>query len=201
MTSAGMDRGGERGGAGARGARAGRAGPLPGLRARQMAERDLQAVLAIENEIYPFPWSPGNFADSLEAGYDCWAFDDASGELAAYAILMWIPDEVHLLNLSVAAPRQRRGLGRAILEWLCVEATRRGARGMLLEVRPSNVPALHLYETSGFERIGIRRRYYPAPDGQREDAWVLFREFSGQGGQGGQGGPAGQAGQDEGGAR
>ncbi|TXL67431.1 ribosomal-protein-alanine N-acetyltransferase [Zeimonas arvi] len=161
---------------------------MPGVRARHMARHDLPRVIAIENEIYSFPWSPGNFSDSLEAGYDCWAFDDGSGALVAYAVVMWIPDEVHLLNLSVAAPRQRRGLGRAILEWVSADAARRGARGMLLEVRPSNLPALRLYERSGFERIGVRRRYYPAPDQQREDAWVLFRRFGAQAGQGEQGG-------------
>lgn len=179
----GQGQGGERGGAGLQPAPGGRPGPLPALRARHMARRDLARVLAIENEIYPFPWSLGNFSDSLEAGYDCWSFDDESGELVAYAIVMWIPDEVHLLNLSVAASRQRRGMGRAILDWLIADASHRGARGMLLEVRPSNLPALRLYETSRFERIGVRRRYYPAPDQQREDAWVLFRRFAGPGGQ------------------
>lgn len=160
------------------------AGELPsGLRARPMTRADLPAVVAIENRIYPFPWSAGNFSDSLEAGYDCWAFEAPSGELIAYSIVMWIPDEVHLLNLSVAAPHQGRGLGRAILEWLCAGAVRRGAMGMLLEVRPSNLPARRLYDSSGFQRIGVRRRYYPAPEGQREDAWVLFRRFgAGEGG-------------------
>jgi len=92
---------------------------------------------------------------------------------------MWIPDEVHLLNLSVPARLQGRGIGRTVLEWLCGNAVARGARGMLLEVRPSNLPALHLYESSGFARIGVRRRYYPAAEGSREDAWVLFRTFGG----------------------
>lgn len=180
----GQGTGGGHDGAGRQDAPGGRPGPAPGIRARHMGRRDLPQVVAIENEIYPFPWSQGNFSDSLEAGYDCWAFDVAAGELAAYAIVMWIPDEVHLLNLSVVPSRQRQGLGHAILEWLCADATRRGARGMLLEVRPSNLPALRLYQTSGFERIGIRRRYYPAPERQREDAWVLLRRLGGQTGQG-----------------
>jgi ribosomal-protein-alanine acetyltransferase len=142
-----------------------------------MARPDVARVAEIERVIYPFPWTAGNFSDSLVAGYDCWVFEEDEGELACYAILMWIPDEVHLLNLSVAAHRQRRGIGRAVLEWLCADATRRGAQGMLLEVRPSNTPALLLYESACFYRIGIRKRYYPAPEGAREDAWVMFRRF------------------------
>lgn len=154
-----------------------RSGPLPGWQARAMANEDLDHVIRIEQENYPFPWTRGNFADSIASGYDCWLFQDPAGQIGAYAVLMWIPDEVHLLNLSVAAPQQGRGLGRATLEWLCGDAIARGAHGMLLEVRPSNQPALRLYETSHFERIGIRRRYYPAPGREREDAWVYFRRL------------------------
>ena len=113
-----------------------------------------------------------------------YAHQNADGELAAYAIVMWIPDEVHLLNLSVPTELQGRGIGRAALEWLCANASARNAGGMLLEVRPSNLPAVHLYESSGFTRIGVRRRYYPAAEGTREDAWVLFRKFGDQAGAG-----------------
>ena len=142
-----------------------------------MLRADLPRIAAVEGQIYPFPWSLGNFADSLIAGYDCWVFESEAGELACYAVAMWIPDEVHLLNFSVPAAMQRRGIGRTVLEWLCRDSCSRGARGMLLEVRPSNAPAVRLYETSRFERIGVRRRYYPAAEGMREDAWVLFRTF------------------------
>jgi ribosomal protein S18 acetylase RimI-like enzyme len=48
---------------------------------------------------------------------------------------------------------------------------------MLLEVRPSNTPALRLYERKGFMRVGLRRRYYPAHDGAREDAIVMIRRL------------------------
>lgn len=154
------------------------AGPLHGLRARSATPADLPRIVAIEREIYPFPWSPGNFSDSLAASYDFWVFEDDRGDLVCYAVAMWIPDEIHLLNLGVAPGWQRRGIGRAVLRWLCTCARARGAQGMLLEVRPSNAAALALYESSGFARIGVRRRYYPAAEGAREDAWVLFRRFA-----------------------
>jgi ribosomal-protein-alanine N-acetyltransferase len=90
---------------------------------------------------------------------------------------MWLTDEVHLLNLSVDAPVQGLGLGGAMLDWLMDDAGSRGARSMLLEVRPSNTPALRLYERKGFHRVGLRRRYYPAHDGAREDAIVMVRRL------------------------
>lgn len=139
-----------------------------------MLRADVDRVARIEREIYPFPWTIGNFVDSLASNYDAWLFE-LDGEVAGYAILMWAPDVVHLLNLGVAAPFQGRGLGRAWLEWLSDDAAGRGARAMLLEVRPSNLRALRLYQSGGFERIGLRRNYYPSHAGAREDALVLQR--------------------------
>ncbi|MGD9946807.1 MAG: ribosomal protein S18-alanine N-acetyltransferase [Burkholderiaceae bacterium] len=150
------------------------------LGVRPVRAEDLDAVAAIEQAIYPFPWSRGNFADSLRAGYDAWLFESTSQDgvrAVGYAIVMWLPDEVHLLNLSVAADVQGRGFGRAMLQWLMADARRRGAPGMLLEVRPSNQRAIALYHSLGFRQIGVRKRYYPSWNHSREDAWVLRREF------------------------
>jgi ribosomal-protein-alanine N-acetyltransferase len=154
--------------------------PLPGWAARPMRRGDLAQVAQIEARIFPFPWSYGNFADSLAAGYDGWVFESSEGAvgLLGYAIVMWLPGEVHLLNLSVDAPVQGLGLGAAILDWLVDDSGLRGARSMLLEVRPSNTPALRLYERKGFHRVGLRRRYYPAHDGAREDAIVMVRRLA-----------------------
>jgi ribosomal-protein-alanine N-acetyltransferase len=146
-------------------------------RVRPMSSTDLPRVLAIEREIYPFPWTAGNFGDSLKAGYEAWVFENAQDTIG-YAVVMWIPDEVHLLNISVAGPWQGRGYGRAMLEWLCEDAGRRGARTMLLEVRPSNDRARAMYETAGFVQIGLRKRYYPSYENTREDALVLQRRLA-----------------------
>lgn len=150
----------------------------PALHTRRMTLEDLDAVMAIETDVYPFPWTRGNFADSIASGYDAWLFEDGQA-LAGYAVVMWLPDEVHLLNISIARARQGCGLGRAALRALCADAARRGARSMLLEVRPSNAPARALYASEGFAAVGVRKRYYPAAGGEREDALVLIREISG----------------------
>jgi len=157
--------------------------PAPGLpdwRARPMGHADLAQVAQIEERIFPFPWTFGNFADSLAAGYDGWVFEalDTPGGILGYAIVMWLPDEVHLLNLSVDAPVQGRGLGARMIDWLMADVAARGARSMMLEVRPSNTTALRLYERKGFLRIGLRRRYYPAHNGTREDAIVMVRRLA-----------------------
>jgi ribosomal-protein-alanine N-acetyltransferase len=136
-----------------------------------MAEGDLDAVVAIESAIYSHPWTRGNFADSLRAGYACrclWM----ERELMGYFVLMVAAREAHLLNLSIAAKFQRNGHGSALLREAMALARNLGARNVFLEVRPSNRGAQALYTRFGFRKIATRRGYYPAHTG-REDALVL----------------------------
>ena len=138
-----------------------------------MQTGDLDDVLAIENAVYPFPWTRGNFADSLAAGYSAWVCR-IGGELVGYVVVMLAVDEAHLLNISVHRSRQRMGFGARLLRHAMSTALTLGARSLLLEVRPSNEHALALYRHFGFVRIGLRKAYYPAHEG-REDAIVLAR--------------------------
>lgn len=140
-----------------------------------MDAADLDAVVAVERRIYPFPWTHGNFADSLAAGYRCWLCHQ-DGLMVGYAVVMEVIEEVHLLNLSVIPERQCTGIGSEFLEHLFGDARRRGAGRMLLEVRPSNVSGRALYRRYGFIVIGERRGYYPAEQG-REDAIVMMRDL------------------------
>ena len=136
-----------------------------------LAERDLEAVAAIERELYEFPWTLGNFRDSLAAGYSCWGVHSDSG-LIGYAVMTLGAAEAHLLNLSIAQPCQRRGYGTQLLEQLLGAARTYGADVLFLEVRPSNLAARALYGRRGFRQVGVRKGYYPAWKG-REDALLL----------------------------
>ena len=136
-----------------------------------MREPDLEEVLAIENAIYTHPWTRGNFADSLRAGYECRTLR-LGGELLGYFVLMVAAGEAHLLNLSIAARHQRSGHGSFLLREAAGLARGFGARSLFLEVRPSNRAAQGLYTRFGFRKIAVRRGYYPARSG-REDALVL----------------------------
>lgn len=144
-------------------------------RYRRMTAADLDAVIAIEDAIYPHPWTRGNFSDSLAAGYHCWIVE-CGGEMAGYTVVMIAAGEAHLLNLSVAAPWQRRGIGREALNFALKLARDHGAEKVLLEVRPSNGAAIALYASAGFAQIANRRSYYAAGD-SREDAIVLQLEL------------------------
>lgn len=138
-----------------------------------MTAADLDEVTAAEQRIQRFPWTFGNFRDSLAVGHDCWVHRE-NGELVAFAVTMRIVDEEHLLDIGVIPERQRGGLGRTLLEFLCARAREAGMTRMLLEVRPSNERAIAFYRNFAFDEIGRRRGYYPAPEG-REDAIVMAK--------------------------
>lgn len=136
-----------------------------------MAIADLDHVAAIEQCTYPFPWTYGVFVDSLAANYRAWVARD-KGLIVAYALMMVVLDEVHLLNITVAPERQGQGLGKTMLTHLLTDAGEAGCKFMFLEVRPSNTNAIEMYRRFGFVVIGERRGYYPAAEG-RENAIVM----------------------------
>jgi ribosomal-protein-alanine N-acetyltransferase len=136
-----------------------------------MRTGDLAEVANLERALYAFPWSLGNFRDSVTAGYDCWVATHGD-TVIGYAVLMVALDEAHLLNFAVAADWQNQGIGRAFLKHMVDVARVAGCQIVYLEVRPSNLAARHLYKLMGFQQIAIRPDYYPAVSG-REDALFL----------------------------
>lgn len=144
-----------------------------GLRA--MGVHDLDRVLAVEVRAYGFPWSRGNFVDSLAAGYLAECLTAADGGLIGYFLAMPGVDELHLLNLTVAPEHQGRGHARALLSRVVELARGRGDDAVWLEVRAGNSRARDLYLRNGFTEVGLRRGYYPAAASRREDAVLMRR--------------------------
>jgi ribosomal-protein-alanine N-acetyltransferase len=140
------------------------------LHFRPMNEADLDAVLAIESLAFSHPWSRGLFADALRS-YECWVMLEGDRQVG-HGVIDLILDEAHLLNITVAPACQGRGLGLVLLTHLMQRARQRGGQECFLEVRASNLSAYRLYERFGFNEIGRRRNYYPAPGGG-EDALVM----------------------------
>ena len=148
---------------------------------RPMRVDDLDAVMAIEVACYSFAWTRGNFIDSLAAGHVARVAVGPDDAVLGYFVAMAGVDEMHLLNLSVAPAQQRRGLARQMLDELAGLARRRGDTQLWLEVRQSNERARRLYRGQGFEEVGLRRGYYPAGHGRREDAVVMRRGLDDRG--------------------
>lgn len=137
-----------------------------------MTEQNLDAVLQVEQTAYPHPWNRSHFSDALQSGNQAQMLV-AGQHLLGYFVAMPGVDEVHLLNITVAPRFQRQGWSRMMLEALAIWARGQSAQCVWLEVRVSNQRALQVYEAHGFERVGLRKDYYPAGHGRREDAVVM----------------------------
>lgn len=139
----------------------------------------LDGVMAIEAEAYAFPWSRGNFVDSLAAGYEARVLYGDDGEMLGYFVAMAGVEEMHLLNITVAPCAWHQGHARAMLAALEATCRQRGARQLWLEVRVSNERARAIYRRHGFVEVGRRKGYYPAALGRREDAIVMSLAIEG----------------------
>ncbi len=143
------------------------------LPVRPMTEQDIDTVMTIEKRAFPFPWTPSIFKDCLKHNYSCWIYErDAS--IIGYAVMMFVIDEMHLLNICIDPHEHGKRLGSRLLQTLEHKARGLQAETCFLEVRQSNFSAIRLYLNAGFNEVGIRKGYYPAALG-REDAIVMAK--------------------------
>ena len=148
----------------------------PGETYRLMTVHDLPVIMEIENRSYEYPWTEGIFHDCMRFGYSSWV-TEIDRDIVGYAVMSLAVQECHILNICVDPKLQGQGIGRRLLLELLSIAQAREADTAFLEVRPSNVHALSLYFSEGFNEIGNRRDYYPAKYG-REDAVILAKTLS-----------------------
>ena len=132
----------------------------------------LDTVVQVEQRAYAHPWSRANFTDALRSGYQAQLLM-AGDALLGYFVAMKGVDEVHLLNITVAPEHQRQGWAMVMLDALTIWARGQAAQWLWLEVRVSNERAMHVYQSHGYRRVGVRKAYYPSGHGQREDAIVM----------------------------
>lgn len=137
---------------------------------QKMTANDVNAVTEIEQLAHYHPWSKNLIRDAVTS-YQSWlVFTDQV--LAGYGMIKIIADEAELLNIAIHPNFQGKGLGKALLQHLIVEAQQQGAKECFLEVRESNLTAYQLYESFGFNETGRRPNYYPSPQGY-EDALIM----------------------------
>lgn len=159
------------------------------LRFMPMQPSDMEEVMSLESISHRHPWTQGNFLDSLTAGH--WAYcirpeistpllSPELPSLWGYCILYPAVDELHLLNITIDPVLRRQGIGMRVMQAIEGIALQQQMSRIILEVRPSNTPAIKLYEHMGFATIGLRKAYYPADSlsGGREDASVMAKSFT-----------------------
>ncbi|MGL4726524.1 MAG: ribosomal protein S18-alanine N-acetyltransferase [Scandinavium sp.] len=141
-----------------------------------LSQTDLPRAWQIEQRAHAFPWSEQTLASNQGERYLNLQLT-VDGDMAAFAITQIVLDEATLFNIAVDPAYQRRGLGRELLEQVIDEVEKRGVVTLWLEVRASNVAAIALYESLGFNEATIRRNYYPTAEG-REDAIIMALPIS-----------------------
>lgn len=132
----------------------------------------LDAVMPVELAAYASPWSRTNFLDALAAGYQAQILL-ANDTVLGYFVAMQGVDEVHLLNITVAPAYQGQGWSHLMLDALALWSRGQKAQWLWLEARVGNTRALHVYTRYGFNRVGMRKDYYPSGPGKREHAIVM----------------------------
>ena len=140
-----------------------------------LEEKDIDRVVAIEEESNPVPWTIKNFKDCIEKGYYSLVLKEDK-KVIGFAILSVSTEESHLLNIGLTSLKRGRGLGRELLEKMIMAAEVMGSKKIFLEVRISNVIAIDLYKASGFKEIGLRKKYYRLKEG-REDAILMSKSL------------------------
>lgn len=127
-------------------------------------------IANIEKNCFSTPWSE----EQIRASSDSTVFFIAKYDdrYVGYGGMYSVLDEGYVTNIGVLPEYRKKGIGKMILEKLLECAKAKKLTFLSLEVRPSNVPAISLYEKYGFEMVGRRPNFYQNP---KEDALLLTR--------------------------
>ena len=139
---------------------------------RLMQESDIGRVTEIERLVQTHPWSRQQFQESLTS-YQCTVYYNAN-QVVGFCILQPVVDEANLLLMAIHPSQQGKGLGYELLDY-SIQQLKNNPVQVFLEVRESNIPAIHLYEKTGFHQIDLRKNYYPNIDGSKEHAVIMVK--------------------------
>ena len=137
----------------------------------RMNESHVAAVAALEKQFFSEPWDEASVRSELTNKLALWLVAVEDGELAGYVGSQTVLQEADMMNIAVAEGFRRRGIARNLVEELIRQLD---AYQLTLEVRVSNAPAIALYESMGFQQVGLRKNYYRKP---KEDALILRKEW------------------------
>jgi [ribosomal protein S18]-alanine N-acetyltransferase len=141
-----------------------------------MTIADLPAVLEIERDSQPEPWSSKFFREEMERTHShtlVARLHEGPNDLVGYLCFWQVADEIQILNIAVKRSCRRLGIGRILLRYALLHGLHRDARSAVLEVRRNNVAARNFYENMGFRSIAVRPNYYAGG----EDAIIMEFHF------------------------
>ena len=134
---------------------------------------DVKDIANIENNSFSTPWSEKAIRESMDAG-TIFYVACLNNKIVGYMGLSKIVGEGYVTNIAVLPEYRRLGIGEKILGYV-IDNTKAELEFISLEVRVSNIAAISLYEKFGFERTGLRKRFYTNP---QEDAIIMTKYFN-----------------------
>ncbi len=142
---------------------------------RRMTASDIEAVYNIEVKSFSTPWSIDSFEKEIkENRLAHYSVVECEGEVIAYGGMWIIVDEAHVTNIAVIPEYRKKGVGSFLVKNMIKMAEELDVHSMTLEVRISNHSAINLYEKYGFERSGVRPKYYKE---NNEDALIMWKKL------------------------
>ncbi len=117
-------------------------------------------IFLVEQACFSIPWTEQSISDSIESDSNYFNIAYADGKPAGYMSMQLAAGEGDIMRVAVLPEYRRLGIGRALLNE-CFASTKPDV--VFLDVREKNVPAIKLYESFGFEKIGMRKNYYSNP--------------------------------------
>lgn len=139
------------------------------MRIRLMTAEDVPAVAAIEKACFSEPWSEQGFLDGMNNSAIFLVAEDEE-QITGYIGMYVSEPEGEITNVAVAQSARDRGMGASLVAAMQRWALEHGVERIVLEVRVSNAPAIHVYEQKGFVTIGVRKNFYRLPT---EDAGIM----------------------------
>lgn len=138
---------------------------------RKITPDDAEAVAALEAQCFAMPWSREDFWREMRNDLAEYVVGELDGQVIAYAGAWVSFDQAEVMHVAVASELRGQGVGTMVFGALIDAVKRRGAKSVTLEVRPSNVAAIKLYESFGLHSVGRRKGYY-IDNG--EDALIMW---------------------------
>ncbi len=132
---------------------------------------DLPALVQIDTQSNPYPWTLGLFTSTLNSQQNFWVVEQ-NGRVVAFLVWQHTVDEAEIYHFAVDKRHRRKGIGQSLLDKMTEDCRSRNVHKIFLEVRASNLGAQAFYLENSFKQISIRHHYYTTSTGQ-EDALIM----------------------------
>ena len=130
-------------------------------------------ILKVEQECFSSPWSEKMFLEEISGKFSHYYIAEEDGQAVGYMGMWSLSGEGHITNVAIAKAHRKKGFAKALISHFVDIAKKEKLEFLTLEVRASNTPAITLYESFGFIRVGVRKKYYD----NTEDAYLLTKFF------------------------